>query len=527
MAFTPNQIGGNVSNLPPGNLHNPQQGSGPPSTGLFAAAPGLTTQPVPNTAANTAINTSNTTTTTATIAGATAAAILLMYHPDAPPHLAHHYSLAPLSPAQKLLSLSKPLSPGNAQNAATQTFYRFPFLPNEIQDLVFQHALHGPPMMHYFKLVVGDGHMARPPNQNSTRYQWNAIARVSPVAAKTVQLARKRYMARATAEFRHVAKFRFDPLADLVAVAVTSRDEGAWLDSFMNPVWEPNPDTFHLSIPAKGIKRVGVIYEEGKLPCIGHESDTISPTRREIDEILAQRAVQAQHQSQSQDHAPPALPPQTHLQNGPIAQQTHQISQPGHYVAPPPDPWMMRRFRNTPVRCKGPCKTAMCKLVQWFRDADVIYIMVRLTQNSLRSSDMKLRLVSEWIEDDRKGTITCSLSIPRLYPPPYPRGAPCSPCLLLTVANKRHSPEPRHLPRHPHHLARGNPRPRHRHPNRKGPRSLEAGRLPHRVRRQALLHAGAERGEPADAVRGSGHHAPHEAQGQANGALIGWPPWEA
>lgn len=100
---------------------------------------------------------------------------------------------------------------------------------------------------------------------------------------------------------------------------------------------------------------------------------------------------------------------QANIQNAPIAPQL------GQHVAPQPDPWVMRRFRHTPLRCEGPCKTAMCKLVQWFRDADVIYIMVRLTQQSLRSSDTSLRLMSKWIENDQKGMAAIPLP---LYPMP-------------------------------------------------------------------------------------------------------------
>ena len=409
MTMMPYQTGGNTSPLAPSNPNNPQQGSSSTSTGPFAVAQLPMTHPVPNTGTNsTATDTGTATAPTigAITGAATAAATLPMYHPDAPQHLAHHYSLAYFSHAQKVLSLSKPLEERPTGGTGTsRTFYRFPFLPNEVKDLIFQHALHGPPMMHYFKLLAAEGLMTRHRNPNSTRYQWNSLSRACVVAAKTVQLARKRYMARATARISQMHEYHFDPLEDLVAVTLTPGNEADWLTSFVRI----SPDAFHLSIPGKSIKRVGVMYEEGKLPCVGHESARIHSTRREIEEAQRARALaqQAQPQMVQLVQPPTPFPPQQQLQFPPTIQNFNQT------VLPPPDHWRMRRFHDTPARCEGPCKTAMCKLVPWFRDADVIYIMVRLTQKSLRSRDMELRLVSKWIENEQKGNVTISL-VPHL-----------------------------------------------------------------------------------------------------------------
>src|SRR5690606_2538466 len=112
---------------------------------------------------------------------------------------------------------------------------------------------------------------------------------------------------------------------------------------------------------------------------------------------------------------PPTTFPPQQLQFLPTVQNLNQ-------VAPAPlDHWRMRRFGDTSAWCEGPCKVAMCKLVPWFRDADVIYIMVRLTQKSLRGRDMELRLVSKWIENDQKGNDTVPLT---LSPQPLPLLSP-------------------------------------------------------------------------------------------------------
>lgn len=230
------------------------------------------------------------------------------------------------------------------------TFYRWCKFPPEIQTMIIQQAMFAPGI-NYFSLPTpifdAPATNSRPRANrtcNSMRRHLRSLGLVSPQFAHVVNLVITQSRTKRSVD--HYKKHPFNGKEDLVAFHVpgqhnwTRRHEDASQDGIYNAF-------------GRGLKLVAIKYEPSSFPCSGPHvpAGPILPGGAAVD------LDEEEEDEEDEDEEEGA-----------------------------PNPWGMVLYPDTPERCVGPCKSAMCRYVGFFRDAEVIYLMVYIRDCDILSA---------------------------------------------------------------------------------------------------------------------------------------------